>query len=157
MRAVQNLDRVCASSSPERGAQQWRRGVRVGFLKSWFLLNRSKLPPKATTTQVVLLLVKPMTCRTRGRLVELFPAEHVGGATVFASHTWGAPFADLMAGVSHVLHDDDFVWIDILAVRQWPGFVASVLVLSLQTIFPLPLCLAVTLGHTVLWHSETMP
>jgi len=44
-----------------------------------------------------------------------------GEPRAFVSHTWKAPFADLVAAVSFVLQSNDYVWVDIFAVRQWPG------------------------------------
>ena len=37
--------------------------------------------------------------------------------------TWGAQFGDLVAAVDYALMGDEsvFVWVDIFAVRQWPG------------------------------------
>ena len=42
----------------------------------------------------------------------------LGKPRVFVSHTWGAPFADLIAAIAHVLSDDQCVWLDIFSVRQ---------------------------------------
>ena len=44
-----------------------------------------------------------------------------GPATVFMSHSWGARFGDLVGAASQGSVKDRFVWIDIFAVRQWPG------------------------------------
>ena len=41
----------------------------------------------------------------------------VGTARFFASHTWKAPFHDLVAALAHVLADDDYVWIDVCNAR----------------------------------------
>ena len=46
---------------------------------------------------------------------------HVGEPRAFVSHTWKAPFADLVAAITHVLGDCEYVWLDVFAVRQWPG------------------------------------
>ena len=32
-----------------------------------------------------------------------------------------ARFADLVAAIAYVLSDDEFVWVDLFSVRQWPG------------------------------------
>ena len=45
----------------------------------------------------------------------------LGRARVFVSHTWGTLFANTVAAVAHALPDDAYVWLDIFAVRQWPG------------------------------------
>ena len=44
-----------------------------------------------------------------------------GPATVFMSHCWGAKFGDLIGAACHGARTDRVVWIDIFAVRQWPG------------------------------------
>ena len=53
----------------------------------------------------------------RCRYVELLEPSDVGEAHLFTSHTWGAPFFDLVAAIAHVATDDMFVWLDIFAVR----------------------------------------
>jgi hypothetical protein len=47
----------------------------------------------------------------------------VGKAQVFVSHTWGASFSLLVGGLIVAFDGDDDIlaWIDIFAVRQWPG------------------------------------
>lgn len=42
-------------------------------------------------------------------------------ATIFMSHCWGATFGDLIGAASHGARKNRRVWIDIFAVRQWPG------------------------------------
>jgi hypothetical protein len=37
------------------------------------------------------------------------------------SHCWSASFGDLVAAACHGARSDRYVWIDIFAVRQWPG------------------------------------
>ena len=37
------------------------------------------------------------------------------------SHCWGSTFGDLIAAACHGARSDRYVWIDIFAVRQWPG------------------------------------
>ena len=41
------------------------------------------------------------------------------------SHCWGANFGDLIGAACHGARKDRVVWIDIFAVRQWPGNVAD--------------------------------
>jgi len=48
-----------------------------------------------------------------------------GKATVFMSHCWAASFGDLVGAACHGARTDRYVWIDIFAVRQWPGNVAD--------------------------------
>merc|ERR1712166_545159 len=45
--------------------------------------------------------------------------------TVFMSHCWGSKFGDLIGAACHGARTDRVVWIDIFAVRQWPGNVAD--------------------------------
>ena len=100
-----------------------RRGIRVGFL----LHLLESLPVSAkhtlTTGQVAAKIVKPATAHHRCPFVELpaVRAHDVGPPRAFVSHTWGAPFADLVAAIMHMFKPSDFVWIDVFAVRQWPG------------------------------------
>ena len=42
-------------------------------------------------------------------------------SSVFMSHCWGAKFGDLVLAACHGARKDRIVWIDIFAVRQWPG------------------------------------
>lgn len=64
-------------------------------------------------------LIKPATASRRCRFVELPSMRGKSGKPlVFVSHTWGAPFADLIAAIAHVLSDDQCVWLDIFSVRQ---------------------------------------
>ena len=41
-------------------------------------------------------------------------------------HCWGNKFGDLVAAVCSDARKDRFVWIDIFAVRQWPGNIADI-------------------------------
>ena len=94
------------------------RGVSVGYLKDLV----KTLPPGTKTADIVKLVVKPETESLRCRYVELPKVrEHVGPPDAFCSHTWMALFADLVAALAHVLRDDQYVWLDVLSVRQWPG------------------------------------
>ena len=78
---------------------------------------------KWTTWEVVQFLVKPLTelegrCRFAD-LPEVRP--FTGAATVFISHCWGGRWGDLVAAACCGADANRFVWIDIFAVRQWPG------------------------------------
>ena len=75
-----------------------------------------------TTKRVVRDIIVPATRETRCRYGDLSETScFFGKATVFASHTWGARFGDLVGAVCHGARKDRIVWIDIFAVRQWPG------------------------------------
>ena len=79
------------------------------------------------TWRVVRDIIVPTT-RERGRcrygeLPEI--KECFGPATVFMSHCWGSKFGDLVGASCHGACYDRIVWIDIFAVRQWPGNIAD--------------------------------
>jgi hypothetical protein len=68
-----------------------------------------------------------MTRRRRCRFTELSQmADKTGPAAVFVSHTWGARFRELAAAIAYALPPDALVWLDIFAVRQWPGNVGDI-------------------------------
>ena len=76
------------------------------------------------TWEVVQFLVKPATEQhNRCRFAELpLVRRFTGPATVFASHCWGAKWGDLVAAVcAGADKARRVVWIDVFAVRQWPG------------------------------------
>eukprot|EP00854_Cymbomonas_tetramitiformis_P012845 gene12845-15179_t len=78
------------------------------------------------TWQVVRDIVKPTTRSNRVRFVELEGmAEVAGRANVFVSHCWGAPWGTLVAAAVEGIVEDQRVWIDVFAVRQWPGNAAD--------------------------------
>ena len=67
--------------------------------------------------------IKPETKAKFCRFVEIIAEQEprsVGRAVVFCSHTWKAPFRDLVAALCHVLSDDQYVWIDVRAAAQRP-------------------------------------
>ena len=78
------------------------------------------------TQDVVRDIIMPATSETRCRYADLPELkECFGPATVFMSHCWGATFGDLIGAACHGARTDRIVWIDIFAVRQWPGNVAD--------------------------------
>lgn len=117
-KAVQAVDNL-HSPTPHNWA------VSLEWLVHTFLPS---LPRKGMLTyEVVSEVIKPATRRTRARYVEIMPPGTVGTIDVFISHTWGAPFSDLCSAVKHAVGEESaFVWIDIFAVRQWPGNSADV-------------------------------
>jgi hypothetical protein len=79
-----------------------------------------------TTIRVVRDIIAPATSETRCRYADLPELKGCfGPATVFMSHCWGATFGDLIGAACHGARKDRIVWIDIFAVRQWPGNVAD--------------------------------
>jgi ankyrin repeat protein len=78
------------------------------------------------TWKVVRDIIVPATSDTRCRYADLPELKDCfGPATVFMSHCWGAKFGDLIGAACHGARKDRVVWIDIFAVRQWPGNVAD--------------------------------
>ena len=81
------------------------------------------------TWRVVRDIIRPATRLTRcryGDLPGMKENNYFGPATVFGSHTWSAPFGNLVAAVSQGARYNRYVWIDIFAVRQWPGNLADI-------------------------------
>lgn len=75
------------------------------------------------TVDVVKYIIKPITERyERCRFADLeCISPHTGDATVFMSHCWGGRWGDLVAGACSGANINRKVWIDVFAVRQWPG------------------------------------
>jgi len=86
----------------------------VGWLKQFATEYCAGL----STLDVVLKVVKTHTLEMLCRYVDILKPGDTGRAQYFFSHTWAAPFNDLVAAAGHVCSDDDFVWIDIFAVLQ---------------------------------------
>ena len=79
------------------------------------------------TQDVVRDIIVPATRDTRCRYADLPElTDCFGPATVYMSHCWGATFGDLIGAACHGARKDRVVWIDIFAVRQWPGNEADV-------------------------------
>jgi ankyrin repeat protein len=80
------------------------------------------------TWEVVAHLVKPLTeegsfeQRRRCRFADVAQVKpFTGPASVFMSHCWGGKWGDLVAAACQGARRDRRVWIDVFAVRQWPG------------------------------------
>ena len=101
-----------------------RRGVNAGVNMGWLKDFAKQVPPGMSTLDVVLTIIKPRTkerlCRFVALIAEQSPGS-VGRARVFASHTWKAPFLDLVAALGHLLSDDDLVWIDVRPPARPPA------------------------------------
>ena len=81
--------------------------MRLGWLKQFV----KQVPPGMSTLDVVLKIIKPATKERLCRYVLLAEEESpgaVGTAKIFASHTWRAPFRDLVAALAHVADDKDY-------------------------------------------------
>ena len=119
--AVEAVDAPLMSGgelNAEGQRQHAARGVTVGYLVEL----GAKLPAGITTVEVVESVIKPQTASCRCRYVELPEMQkHIGTPRAFVSHTWKAPFADLVAAIAYVLGKQECVWLDVCSVRQWPG------------------------------------
>jgi len=74
------------------------------------------------TYQVVRDIIKPATQERRCRYANLPGLEpFFGPARCFISHCWSARWGDLVGAACQGSRSDRNVWIDIFAVRQWPG------------------------------------
>ena len=67
-------------------------------------------------------IVNEATRGCRSRYVHL-PSmrRHARPAKVFMSHCWGSKWGDVVLAACHGARSDRVVWIDLFAVRQWPG------------------------------------
>eukprot|EP00505_MAST-04D_sp_SCG-Rhode-Island_P001120 Stramenopile-MAST_4_protein_1120 len=97
-------------------------GVTVGWLVEWTEANKCWNLP---TWKVQHQIIKPATESKRCRFADTISKEFVGAADIFVSHCWGSSFGDLVAALTDCCDDTQRVWIDIFAVRQWPGNVAD--------------------------------
>jgi hypothetical protein len=106
-----------------------------------------------TTKEVVRDIVQPATRdRNRCRYSELKEMKpYVGNATIFMSHCWGAKWKDLVLAACLHARKDRIVWIDIFAVRQWPGNTADINSLIFGSTFRgvIKLCTAVVVSSSI--------
>ena len=121
--AAENDDRTRAPTPDAHADMLHRRGVSTAFL---VLLTTTCDLWEWKTWEVVQFLVKPATERlTKGkrRCFADIPGLEAffGPATVFASHCWGGRWGDLVVAMCSGASTQRMVWIDIFAVRQWPG------------------------------------
>ena len=126
-----DAERAAAAAAEALDAAEGAGGTAAAHLAvrlAWLEGFVRSLPRRGmTTAEVVAEVIKPKTEARRCRYAELpdVGRANVGRVNAFMSHTWGAPFELLLAQARHVLEPDDFVWIDIFAVRQWAGNVAD--------------------------------
>ena len=104
--------------SEAAAAYSWACAVTIGWLIAF---TNEHDCWEWETWRVVRDIIKPATAATRCRYVELLDEGDVGEANLFVSHTWQASFVDLVAAIAHVATHEMFVWLDVWAVRQWPG------------------------------------
>ena len=97
------------------------RGVEAGVQVRQLKAFSKRVPLGASTLDVVLKIIKPETEERKCRYAVLLAHKEAPGATgrarVFISHTWRAPFRDLVAAIAYLLPDDDYVWIDVCPRR----------------------------------------
>ena len=95
-------------------------GIQIQFL---LLLTFELDLWKWKTWEVVQYLVKPATEKAgRCRFAELdWIRPFTAPATIFASHCWSGLWGDLVAALSSGAKTSRVVWLDVFAVRQWPG------------------------------------
>lgn len=107
---------------PDKEFELFRRGLTVRLLNTFTVAFQCWDWP---TWRVVRDIVLPATATRRGRyfdlLEEAYPGE-CGPPGNFISHAWAAKWGALVGAASFCSHDGDRrVWIDVFAVRQWPG------------------------------------
>ena len=114
------LDMEAFGGDPERSSEaSWMRGVTVSWLTSWTNAHDCW---DYTTRKVCLEIVMKETQSRRCRYVELDGCvSEVGPADVFISHAWGATWGNIVGAIAGILDPDTRVWLDLFAVRQWPG------------------------------------
>jgi hypothetical protein len=67
-------------------------------------------------------IIKEATRQNRRRYMDLDEMkQYARPATVFMSHCWGAVWGDVVLAACHGARFGRVVWIDLFAVRQWPG------------------------------------
>jgi len=112
-------------SSKHHASKIHKLGIRTDALIAFAYDHDCWMKP---TWQIVRDIIVPATMETRcryGTLPEV--TDCFGPATVFVSHCWSAPFGDLIAACTTGARHDRYVWIDIFAIRQWPGNDADIL------------------------------
>eukprot|EP01043_Picozoa_sp_COSAG02_P017826 COSAG02_NODE_817_length_16825_cov_49.127646_17_plen_593_part_00 len=113
-------DRASFGGDPNKAAEgSFRRAVTVEWLVAFTERHQCWEWPTWRLKEDV---IKPATQASRCRFADLPDmAGVIGPADVFASHCWGAPWGDLVAALSDCARPSRRAWIDVFAVRQWPG------------------------------------
>ena len=120
---ILTADEASVNSADENETNLWKRAVRADWLLAFtFDHNCWEWP----TWRVVRDIVRPATKKTRCRYSELPQVIHfTGGANIFISHCWSAKWGDLVLASVIGARSNRLVWIDLFAVRQWPGNAAD--------------------------------
>ena len=119
------LEDAPTAGTPRHDDVSHSRGITVRYLLAMtFALDLWNW----STWEVVASIVRPATAaHGRCRFADLpYVQPHTGPATVFISHCWGGRWGDLVAAVVGGAREDRIVWIDVFAVRQWPGNSADI-------------------------------
>jgi tetratricopeptide (TPR) repeat protein len=122
---VQKLSHSHCPSTPNQDFPN--HGVKISFLKA-FKNRWGSVYAGWSTSQVVKMIVKPLTCLSKQSVCDdLIAAEssEVGIATVFVSHVWAQSFSDTLDAFLDVAEswesgskDDAFVWMDVFSANQ---------------------------------------
>lgn len=121
---VEAEDKAVAPTEDDHANLLWNCGINVQFLLFMtFELNLWEWK----VWEIVQFLVKPLSeAHNRCRFAHLdFIKPFTGPADVFMSHCWGGSWGDFVASACTGASEFRFIWIDIFAVRQWPGNVAD--------------------------------
>ena len=125
-----------APGSQAAAAAAHLRGVTIGWLFEFTELHQCW---EWTTQEVVDRIIRPATAPTRCRFADLKIADHaaadlkavrtktprapttVGPAALYVSHCWGGSWGAMCRSLSDEHDQAVSVWIDVFAVRLWPG------------------------------------
>ena len=67
-------------------------------------------------------IIKEATCQTRCRYAHLLANQpYTGPSDVFMTHSWKAKWGNVVMAACNGAREGRMVWIDLFAVRQWPG------------------------------------
>ena len=102
-----------------------QRGVTIGWLVKWTRTHQCwNMPTWMVRRKFVMDATAELRCRYVD-LPEMQASGAVGPASTFISHCWGAGWGTLVAAVADGADPNRRVWIDVFAVRQWPGNAAD--------------------------------
>ena len=116
---AREADRAAQLSDIPHSVMQHSCGVRIDWLLAFTFDHDCWDWP---TWRVNRDIIKPATRMNRDRYAHLPDVRiFTGPAQVFVSHSWGAKWGDLVLAACDGAQMDRRVWIDLFAVRQWPG------------------------------------
>lgn len=106
-------------------AASHQRGVTIQWLVKWTQTHDCwDMPTWMVKRKFVMDATAALRCRYVD-LPEMQTSGAVGPANTFVSHCWGAQWGTLVAAVAEGADPNRRVWIDVFAVRQWPGSTAD--------------------------------